>query len=247
VLTGGRYDRKVGRTNGYKDSQSALRMKTQKMSLSIVLALTLATATSYATVIFNFSDVAGSSIQFNGAASSFQFDNNVSNGHQWWITSESGGINSALALQGSFGGGPWSYGPITVNGADEYAAVTQPAVLTINDGAGHLATANVAWVEVTTSQGIGGLNANLIVNLSNLAYAGANVDLLNFFSAPAGELSVSFQYNPAMSLTQLTTGTGPYLTSYSGSLTTVPEPGTMLLASLGGGLLLLLRSRRQAR
>jgi hypothetical protein len=188
--------------------------------------------------VFNFANLAGASMQFNGTASSFQFDDNPSTGNQWSITGESGGTGSALTLDGWFTGGPWSYGAITVNGALQSATVNPPsATLTINDGAGHLATASVAWVDISTYYGVGGLNGNLAVNLSGLSYSGTNPDLSSFFSAPGGVLSLSFQFNPAETLSQLSAGTGPYDTSFNGSLTPVPEPTSLLIFGMGFMLL----------
>ncbi|MGA9777142.1 MAG: PEP-CTERM sorting domain-containing protein [Verrucomicrobiia bacterium] len=203
--------------------------------LSGALALTLTTAVVHGAEVFSYSDAVGASIQFNGSASTFQFDNNPSNGDQWSITGESGGTGSALNLQGAFSGGPWTIGAITSSSGVETANInTSPsAMLTINDGAGYLATASVVWGQIYTYAGAGGLNADLTVNLSNLAYSGANVDLLNFFSASAGELNLTFQFDPAMTLSQLTAGSGPYTTSFSGSLTPVPEPGIMAIFGFG--------------
>jgi hypothetical protein len=90
---------------------------------------------------------------------------------------------------------------------------------------------------VSTYQGIGGLNANLTVDLSGLSYSGTNPDLSSFFSAPAGELNLSFQFNPAETLSQLSAGTGPYNTSFNGSLTPVPEPTSLLIFGMGFMLL----------
>jgi len=207
-------------------------MKIQNACLSVLLALTLPTAVVRGAEIFNFSDANGASIQFNGSASSFQFVPNT--GFQWSITSESGGTGAANGLQGFFSGGPWSYGAITsISGL--YTANVSPtsATLTINDGAGHLATANVAWDQVATYGSAGYLNMSAVVNLSGMSYSGANVDLLNFFSSSAGILTLSFQFNPAMTLSQLTAGSGPYITSFSGSLTSVPEPGVLGICALG--------------
>jgi hypothetical protein len=224
---------------GLFGQEKGFYMKISKTCFSIALALTLTTAMVHAAEVFSYSDVAGASIQFNGSASTFQFDNNPSNGNQWSITGESGGTGSAMNLLGAFSGGPWTIGPITTSLGVETANVnTSPsAMLTINDGAGHSATANVVWGQIYTYLGAGGINANLAVNLSNLSYSGANVDLLNFFSAPAGELNLTFQFSPAMTLSQLTAGTGPYTTSFSGSLTPVPEPGALAICSLGFALL----------
>jgi hypothetical protein len=60
-------------------------------------------------------------------------------------------------------------------------------------------------------------------------------------------MNLSFQFNPGMTLSGLTTGPGPYVTSYAGSLavTAVPEPATFVLVGLGGFSVLLLRGRKQ--
>ncbi len=211
-------------------------MKIQKPCFSVVLALTLTTAMVQGVEIFNFNNLNAAAIQFNGSASSFQF--NPSSGFQWSITSESGGTGDATGLQGFFSGGPWVYGAITSVSGIQYATVTTTSgTLTINDGAGYLATANVDWLQVLTSGGAGYLNVSAAVNLSDLSYSGANTDLLSFFSAPAGILDLSFTFNPVKQLSDLTSGSGPYTTSYSGSLTAVPEPGTLGICALGFVLL----------
>ena len=207
-------------------------MRSQSLFLSAGLLLGVPTMTLQAAEIFSYSVLPGASIQFNGSASTFQF--NPSTGEQWSITGDSGGTGSALNLLGSFSGGPWTYGPITVNGSVQTATVNPTlAVLTIDDGAGYTATADVTWGVLSTYLGLGAINANVTINLSNLSYSGANVDLLNFFSAPAGELTLNFTFDPAMTLSQLTAGSGPYTTSFSGSMTSVPEPSVLVIWGLG--------------
>lgn len=204
--------------------------------IAAMTGLALSAMTAQAAFSLNFASMAGSTIQFNGAASAFQVNNNIA-GNQWWITS--GGTGAALGKPGWFGGGPWSYGPITVSGVDQWATVTTPGGnFTINDGAGFLATGNVTWVKVSTHEKVGGVNANLAVNISGMVYNGLNPDLQTLVAASKGEVILTFQFNPGKTLTDLTTGVGPYTTSYSGSFTPVPEPST-ILGGLGAlGLLL---------
>lgn len=192
--------------------------------------LAASAASSRATQVYNFAVLAGSSIQFNGSAYSFQF-NNPPIDPQWAI-SESGG-SGAQGLQGYFSGGPWTYGAITTVGSLQYATVNPGmAMLTINDGAGHLATANVVWGLLDTVGTSGAFNENLAVNLSDLSYSGANADLSSFFSASSGQLDLSFQTS-TMDLAQLSSGSGPYTTSFSGSINVVPEPAPVLIFGLG--------------
>ena len=212
-----------------KPNQIDSIMNIQRTVLSVVTALTLSVAMTKADVL-NFGNVAG--IQFNGSASSFQFLD-VSPGDQWSVTS--GGTGAANGLVGSFNGGPWSYGTITTSfGLDSANITSTPStILSINDGAGYNATATIDWGQVTIFQASGGLNAVGNNNLSNMSYGGSNPDLQSFFSAGTGKLVVSFQFNPAKSLSTLTSGSGPYVTSFSATLTVVPEPSSVMLLGLG--------------
>jgi hypothetical protein len=211
-------------------------MRIQKIALSTVLAVIVSTTITQAQV-FSFSALSGANIQFNGTASTFQF-NNAPSGNQFSITLPT--TSSAFGLQGSFTGGPWSYDAVVDNGFTYLTAnvPSQTAVLNINDGAGHTATADVQWVQLDTFGSDGGINANAVVDLSNLSYLGSNPDLVSFFSSAAGVLSLSFQFDPGMTLSDLTSGSGPYTTSFSGTLTPTPEPGSLLVAGLGCALLL---------
>ena len=201
------------------------------------------TASSRAQLTLNFASNTGSSVQFNGTASTFDF-NNGNNGYQWNVTSEVGG-SSALGLNASVNNGPFHYGPITIAGSVQYATVTGPlGNLVLFDGAANNLSGTVNWIDVATyGVGSGVLNATLDVNVSNITYSGSNPDLLFLVAHQPGSMDVSFQFPTSSTLTELSTGTGPYLTSYSGSISVVPEPSTLALAGLGG-LALLLRRRK---
>ncbi|MCE0523755.1 MAG: hypothetical protein LV480_12685, partial [Methylacidiphilales bacterium] len=205
----------------------------------------LSISAAHAQLILNFTANTGSTIQFNGSLYSFQFNpGSVTpanpGGYQWNITSESGGTGAAVGLNGSFLGGPFSYGAITSSdgGQIQSATVTGPlSTLTIYDGAASL-TGTVDFMTVTTIfQSIGALNGELNVNLTNVSYTGTNADLQTLTAYQPGTLDVSFQFASPTTLTSLSTGSTPTLTSYSGSIIETPEPSTWALMLYGLGLL----------
>lgn len=224
-------------------------MKLNKALVVATIGLALWAMPGYGQLTLNFSANTGTGVQFNGASDSFQFINDAF-GYQWHITSESGG-SSALNLNGAFSSSSFHYGPITTTGSGilmiQSAAVTGPlGSFLINDGTGNLSgTVNFIDVETYASGSSGGMNAlNLLVNLTGVTYSGSNPDLQLLRAEQPGTLDLSFQFSPGKTLTQLSTGTGPYVTSYSGSLVVVPEPSTLALAALGGLVLLRLRRRQ---
>jgi PEP-CTERM motif len=211
------------------------------------IGLALLTASSQAQLTLNFASNPGASVQFNGSADSFNF-NAGSNGWQWNVTDEVGG-SSSVGLNASVNNGPFSYGPITVSGSGgfqiQYATVLGPlGNLVLSDGSADL-TGTVNWIDIATyGEGAGVLNAALDVNVSNIQYTGSNPDLQYLVANQPGSMDVSFQFATSETLTELSTGTGPFSTSYSGSLSVVPEPSTLALTGLGGLFLLRLRRRK---
>ncbi len=216
-------------------------MKWGKLLSVVGVALASSLLTVQGQLTFNFSSTSGSTIQFNGTGSSFQF--NPLAGPQWQIGSEDGGTGSAVGLLGTFGNSPFSYGPITtelVPGLTyEFANVTGPlGAVSINDGVGYTLTGSVDWIQVSTANYSGAINGQLDVNVSNLSYSGSNPDLLTLFANAPASMNLSFQFSPGKTLSQLSAGTGPYKTSFSGSLAVVPEPTTTASLLLGLGVLI---------
>jgi hypothetical protein len=224
-------------------------MRTIFLRIAVVVSTFSAVA---AQASLDFASLPGSSLDFFGSSSQFQISPSTgSSPYQWDITS----LGAASGLLGEFTGGPWTYGPVTtvIPGVYETANVTGPlGNFVIEDGTGHFATGQVNWVEVDTLLSSGALNAAALVNITGMQYDGVNPALLNLAAGGDGSVDISFQFNPGMDLLSLTSGSGPYDTSYSGSFVPsafAPEPGTFAagFAALGCGIFGLNRKLRLAR
>lgn len=185
----------------------------------------------------NFSANTGGAISFAGTNDMFNFTPGT-NGYQWNITSETGG-SSALGLNGNFLNGPFDYGAITTNGSGLFQIQSAPVTgplgnVRIYDGSGYL-SATVNFMNVTTFyEAVGVLNSAVNVNLTSIMYSGSNPDLETLAGEQPGTLDLSFQFSPGMTLGQLSSGSGPFSTSYSGSIAVVPEPSTLAFGAFGG-------------
>src|SRR5271170_7385028 len=121
----------------------------------MIAAAGLFTLTSQAQLTLNFSSSPGSSIQFNGAQNSLQFNPSTFTGFggiylgtQWFVGNENGGTGSAVGLFGAVGNGPFNYGPITISGNEQTASVLGPlGALQIHDGLGNDLTGMVNWIQ----------------------------------------------------------------------------------------------------
>jgi hypothetical protein len=237
-------------------------MKNPNFSMVAISLITFSAATSYAQsgLTLNFSSIVGSPIVFGGSADTFNFTGvplnlpnpSIPGGEQWQITSESGIPNDTAAdfLFGAIDNGPFRYTDITTSGLFQSATVTGPlGNLYIADGTGGNLTGQVNFFDVSTYGKAGGfLNAQVQINLTDVVYSGSNPDLQYLTANQPGSVNLSFQFNPGLTLQQLSTGSQSFITSYSGSIavSAVPEPSSLVMSALGGlGVLgLAFRSRK---
>lgn len=150
-----------------------------------------------------------------------------------FVTSSTG--DNANGDFGTLSTGPFSFGPITIDGisGNQSAPITTPpsTTITISDGVGGMLTGNLTWGTITTfgANSIGGISDQLNVNVTGLAYSGSAQSLLQeFANAGSGTFILSFQFADHKKLTDLANLTVWTGTTYSASLTAVPEPSTYL-------------------
>jgi hypothetical protein len=192
--------------------------------LAIVSFLTLAPAAHALNFDFVSDGNPGATVQFNGTPKTFNFAP-ASTGYDFVIRTSD---NAALVgLQGNFKG-TFTIGAITIGGGLQSAPVTGTGQFTVFDGTTAL-TADLVWNSAFSFGTIVGLNDVGLPNLSNVAYTGSNAGLLQLASDINQTASLSTQFLPGKTLTQLTAPNSFYEATYSGSYNSVvPEPTTML-------------------
>jgi hypothetical protein len=197
-------------------------------------------ATANAAPTLNFTSDAGTTIHFDptdGAGTIGSFD--FTNGGAFTIGSTVNGTDpDTPGLSGTITGTfDINDDLVVVDAATQTATVSGTGAISITDENGDVFTADVEWVDITTQLSglVGQLNINPVLNLSNVAYAGTNTDLLEFLNAGGGVAELGwFAFANPRTLTQLTDGsTGENSFSFQGALS-VPAPSTamMLLTAL---------------
>jgi len=200
-----------------------------------------------ADITLDFSNTVGGNIHFlggggttAGSTGTFSFTPGTG-GSDFRITGDSAG-STALGLLGNITG-VYDIGQVTTGGSFQSATVTGEGgnTFTISDGTDTF-SANVNWIDIFTLGTTGGLNSGGTINLSNIVYGGSNADLQTLAadaSASGGTATISFQFSPARSLTQLTASGASNTTSYSGNVSAVlptPAPSTLVLFGMGAGV-----------
>ena len=194
-------------------------------------------------ITLDFQSLDGTVVNFAGN-STFNFTS--TNGYQFSISSVTGGAGTSVGFNGFLSpGGPFTIGAITTNAGLQSAPVTGTSTLHITDNAATDLTGTINWISIATINVLGILDLSGQVNLTGITYPGGNSDLGALAAAGSASDVVTFQFVPAKDLTTLATVGGQ--TSYSGSITAVPEPGTWVLVAMGTGLGVFLRGRKQIR
>jgi hypothetical protein len=227
---------------------SSLMAGTQSLAWAIAALIGLNFGTeARADLVLNMSSVVGADVDFDGTGTtgSFSFNNNGS-GQGFQITSSSG-TGDAAGLYGTIGG-TFSYATSSI--VSELGGVLQTASLTtsdgsltITDGNHQTLTATIAGLNVTTLGTSGVVNVSGAINLSDVVYSGTNTDLLALktdANANGGVFTLTFQFVPGLSLTQLAASGAVNETSYSATIqassfgiTSVPEPSSLALGCIG--------------
>jgi hypothetical protein len=196
-------------------------------------------------LVLDISSVPNSDVAIQGSTSwaAFTFANNGA-GQGFDITNSSG-FGDSVGLYGTISG-TFSYtaASITSNGPGQTAPVSTSAgaTLTITDASNMPLTATVSGVDIATFGTAGAINMDGAINLTDVHYSGANIDLLELKSdvaANGGVVALTFQFVPGESLAQLATGGSEFATSYSGTIAaaSIPEPGTLLLGCIALGMI----------
>ncbi len=218
-----------------------MRTRTLALALAATLGLCLG-SNARADLPIDVSNLGGTEIVFTGTSSpagaDINFTTTTVNGGQWGFGVTSNSPTDANLI-GAIGG-TFSYLTSAISTpvpGFETVNVTGTGTLTINDdlGLGTNLTGTINGFNLSDTVGSGGaLNESATVNLSNVSYSGTNADLLALAAQSTkygGVVTVTFQFTTTTSLTDLTSGT--HETSWSGSITSTPEPSTMALAGLG--------------
>jgi hypothetical protein len=200
-----------------------------KSPLLSLLLVPIAAGTAFADASFQFSSFGSSNLTFQGTGNELYFAPDVS-GYDFQIS------NATIAgLNGLFGtiNGTFTIGNPVATGSVQQATVSGMGTLSIYDGQSGYLTANIWWGDALTVGAVGALNSDDNSNVNHITYSGTNAALQQLASNTSGNDVVSFQFTPPESLMQLTQDGALNTSTYSGSLTAVPEPGTYALL-IGG-------------
>lgn len=179
--------------------------KSTKLIVTACCGAALLSAGTLQANSINYSSTPGSAINFDGAGN-FSFAPGLDS-----FVIDSG---TAAGLLGDISGS-FSLGTITTVGGVSSASVTGTGTFAIHDGLDDL-TGTLAWVTIVQVGSGGVLNDSGTVNLTGVTYGGSNPDLLALAATGNATDVLTFQFTPAVSLTDLANSANS--ASFSGSI-----------------------------
>jgi hypothetical protein len=218
-------------------------MKKIKLLSSAAMLLACSVITSQAQITLSYLNATSGStagqIDFLGN-STFNFTAD-SAGADFMITG--GSANGDLGTIS----GTYIIGAVTTIFGVETAPVTGTGTVTINDGSGFSLTGTINWEDLLTVGTGGDLNVTALLNLTGVSYGGSQAALTALAGAGNASDTLSFNFNPAMDINALKTTA--ISDNFTGTITAVPEPitlisGGLLLLPLGASSLRILRRKR---
>jgi hypothetical protein len=127
-------------------------------------------------------------------------------------------------------------GSVVTTGQQQTAPlISNGGTLTITDAASQMLTGSIAGIDLTTLGTGGVVNLDAIVNLKSVSYSGTNADLIQLRDEAkiGGVVALSYQFIPGQSLASLAAAYADNKTSFSGTISAIPEPSSLILAAIG--------------
>ncbi|MGH7996192.1 MAG: hypothetical protein ACREFX_07565 [Opitutaceae bacterium] len=198
---------------------SMLGIKKLGIGLALAAGLAVGNQALASPVTISYSSTAGSDITFTGGGN---FNFTPVSGSNFQLNDGSDDLGLIT--------GAYKIGTISGNSAP--VTDTTAGMISITDGSGVTLTADVSWVSITQNGASSALNEDGLANLTNISYSGSQADLIALAAGGNGSDVLNFTFNPSESLSKM--AAGGLSTSFSGSLSSVPDSGaTAMLIGLG--------------